>query len=168
MCLNSALRIQSEILLGYGERQLFPDKKHHGKYNAECLGTDGRNRCACCIQAEPCNQHQVSDDIYDACDEDEEKRRFAVTESTEDCGQQVISHDKKDTAATDADIGCRQLNSFLMCLHKYRNRMCEADHHYKKSDRYKREHDCRAANDLSNLLRMFFTEILCNFTFVIL
>ena len=74
------------------------------------------------------DQYQITDNVDDAGNQHEEQRGAAVTQSAEDCGQQVIGDDEEDTAAADPDISCCQTDCFFRCLHQDGDGAGEADH----------------------------------------
>ena len=83
---------------------------------------------------------------------------LAVSQPSEDGGEQVIGHDEEDAAA-DAHIAGREVHGLGRSLHQHRDRPGEAHQAYEKNGGEKRENKGGAADDGANLLRPLLAQI---------
>ena len=153
------MRVQTEIVPGNLEGQAAFLQENQCEDNAECLGEYCRKRCACRIQMKTGDQYQITDNVDDAGNQHEEQRGAAVTQSAEDCGQQVIGDDEEDTAAADPDISCCQTDCFFRCLHQDGDGAGEADHTDEQDAGENREYYDRAADDRADEIGALLTQI---------
>ncbi len=74
----------------------------------------GRPRRNCrtgCIHMKSGHQSQIAEDIDDTGYQHEQKRRFTVAKSSENCRQQVISYNEENSCSTNPHIGSCQIHS---------------------------------------------------------
>ena len=103
------------------------------------------------------HQQQVAPNVDGARHGNKQKRRFAVAQSSEDGGQQIVGNDEENATTTDADIARSLLQSFLGCLHERGDRLREADHDDEQYRGDEGKHDGGATDDRADLFRALFT-----------
>ena len=67
------------------------------------------------------DKQQVSDNIDNACDSDEQERKIGVADTAEDTADYIIRDDDQNTAGTDTDIS----DCLVKRFRRYLQKMCD-------------------------------------------
>ena len=157
-----ALYVEAKIRLFDGKREIFLHQHYNGEHHADSLCQHRCRRSTGSIHLEPGHQQQVARNVDNAGHQHEQQRGFAVAQTAEDGGHQVVCHNKENTAAADADVACGKANGFLRSLHQHRNGPCKCDQQNKQNHGHNGKHHRGTAKHRPDLLGFLLTNIAGN------
>ena len=111
----------------------------NGQDQADCLRHHRRISCTLHIPMKACHEDQICNHIDRTRDTDKQERQSRITDSTENAADQIISYNKYDSSATDADVGDRLIHRSRRCLHH----RCQCRGKSKQKNCHNRCKDCK-------------------------
>ena len=148
--------VKSDVFTSHMERQIFPAHDDNRQNNADCLCRHRCDRCAGYVHVKYSDEKQITEDVDDTRNTDEQQRCFGIAESAEDSGDDIVGDDKKYTGAADSYIGCRQINSLSGGLHENGDGARKNDHDKAENGTDHRKQADGGADKWPDFLSFFF------------